>query len=151
MPSGYQLYLSHGEPVIYYTLDGSDPMSATGAPAAGAQLYNGGLTTEFPIANNSTWKYLVAPSAPSTWKNSTFIDTSWASGAGQLGYGDGDESTVIGFGGNTASRNITTYFRKAFTITNKATIQTAKVFIRTAPKSVGATCPPRRLPILHSR
>ena len=129
VPTGYQLYLSHGEPVIYYTLDGSDPMSATGAPAAGAQLYNGGLTTEFPIANNSTWKYLVAPSAPSTWKNSTFIDTSWASGAGQLGYGDGDESTVIGFGGNTASRNITTYFRKAFTITNKATIQTAKVFI----------------------
>ena len=131
VPTGFQLYLTHGEQTIYYTLDGSDPMSPTGAPAAGAQLYNGGLTTEFPIASNSAWKYLViaSPGPVSSWKNLSFNDAAWLSGAGQLGYGDGDEGTVIGFGGNTASRYITTYFRKAFTITNKANIQSAKVFV----------------------
>ncbi|MEK0449456.1 MAG: hypothetical protein RL088_1724 [Verrucomicrobiota bacterium] len=130
VPAGFQLYLTHAEPVLYYTLDGSDPMSATGAPSPTAQIYNGGLTTESPIPANSVWKYLVTASAPvSTWKNSGFNDSAWPSGAGQLGYGDGDEGTVIGFGGNASNRNITTYFRKTFTITNKASIQSAKALV----------------------
>ena len=136
VPTGFQLFLTHAEPNIFYTLDGSDPMGPTGAPAPTAQVYSGGLTVELPIAPNSVWKYYAftntpGPSSGTTWKSVGFNDTSssWASGPGQLGYGDGDEGTVIGFGGNTASRYITTYFRKAFTITNKANIQSAKVFV----------------------
>jgi hypothetical protein len=105
-------------------------MGSTGAPSPSAQLYSGGLTTELPIANGSVWKYLVtSAAAPSTWRNLSFNDTAWPSGAGQLGYGDGDETTTIGYGGNTASRYPTTYFRKTFTVTNKSAIQSAKVFI----------------------
>ena len=36
---------------------------------------------------------------------------------------------MIGYGGNPASRYMTTYFRKAFTVTNKPTVQSAKVFV----------------------
>ena len=129
VPAGFQLYLSHTEPLIYYTLDGSDPMAPPLAEPR-VKLYDGGTTVEHPITAGSTWKYLITASAPaSTWKNSGFNDTSWASGAGQFGYGDGDEATVIGYGGNPASRYMTTYFRKAFTVTNKPTVQSAKVFV----------------------
>ena len=34
------------------------------------------------------------------------------SGTGELGYGDGDESTVLSFGDDEDDKHITTYFRK---------------------------------------
>jgi hypothetical protein len=40
------------------------------------------------------------------------------SGNGELGYGDGDETTTVGFGGNSSNKYITTYFRKTITIAN---------------------------------
>lgn len=159
VPAGYSLLLSHAEPLIYYTLNGADPMTASGAIAPSALLYNGGTTTEHPITANSTWKYLVAASATvSTWRNVSFNDTAWPSGAAQLGYGDSDEATVIGFGGNTSNRNMTTYFRKTFTITNKANVQSAKVFvlrddgavIHLNGAEIGRTNMPPTLPISYS-
>ena len=75
---------------------------------------SGGVTL---IASNSVWKYLdngtdqgVAWSAPG------FDDSSWASGPGQLGYGDGDEATVVSFGPDLANKFITTYFRRDFEV-----------------------------------
>ena len=135
VPAGYQLTFNSTESLIYYTLDGTDPMSATGTPSASALIYNSGATPENPITANSTWKYLVSTSAPaSTWKNTGFNDTSWTSGAGQLGYGDGDEATVVPFvDADTITagvqKNTTTYFRKTFTVTNKTSLLSAKVFV----------------------
>ena len=37
-------------------------------------------------------------------------------GLAQLGYGDGDEETVIGFGGDLGNKHITTYFRSTFQV-----------------------------------
>ncbi len=37
-------------------------------------------------------------------------------GQAQLGYGDGDETTVVGFGPNELQKHITTYFRHVFTL-----------------------------------
>ncbi len=39
---------------------------------------------------------------------------------GQLGYGDGDEATVVPFGPNANAKYITTYFRKTVNVTNPA-------------------------------
>src|SRR5204863_4574307 len=46
----------------------------------------------------------------------------WKSGRAQLGYGDGDESTVIGYGSNANNKFVTTYFRRSFNVTNPASI-----------------------------
>lgn len=85
------------------------------------------LFSHFLIAQNvlipagSTWKYLDNGSDQGTaWRNPNFNDASWASGNAELGYGDGDEATVVSFGGNSNNKHITTYFRKSFNVTNPA-------------------------------
>ncbi len=71
------------------------------------------------IAARSAWKYLDNGSnqAPA-WLAAGFSDASWATGNAQLGYGDGDEATVVKFGPNSAAKYITTYFRKTISIAN---------------------------------
>ncbi|MEY8758621.1 metallophosphoesterase [Chryseobacterium tongliaoense] len=60
---------------------------------------------------NSSWKYLDNGSNQGTaWRTSAFNDTGWATGTGQLGFGDGDEATVL------QSGYITYYFRKHINI-----------------------------------
>ncbi|RYD53347.1 MAG: DUF839 domain-containing protein [Sphingobacteriales bacterium] len=74
--------------------------------------------TSVVFPRNSTWKYLDNGSNQgTTWQASSFVDTSWASGAAELGYGDGDEITVVGFGPSATNRYPTTYFRTSFTLT----------------------------------
>jgi Bacterial Ig domain/Calcineurin-like phosphoesterase/Purple acid Phosphatase, N-terminal domain len=73
------------------------------------------------IGRGSAWKYLDNGSNQGTaWRASSFDDTAWASGAGQLGYGDGDETTLLSFGPNASAKYITTYFRRTITVTNPA-------------------------------
>jgi Calcineurin-like phosphoesterase len=68
---------------------------------------------------NATWKYLDNGTNQGTaWRVSAFDESGWASGPAQLGYGDGDEATVVGFGPNANAKYITTYFRHTFTITD---------------------------------
>jgi acid phosphatase type 7 len=74
-------------------------------------------TTIIPYA--SSWKYLDNDTRPAGWETSGFNDASWASGPGQLGYGDGDEGTVVACG-SCNPKYITTYFRKSVTIANPA-------------------------------
>jgi hypothetical protein len=66
----------------------------------------------------SVWKYLDDGSDQGTaWRNVVFNDSAWASGPAELGYGDGDEMTVVN-GGPVANRFITTYFRRAFNLSD---------------------------------
>jgi len=69
------------------------------------------------IPQKSTWKYLDDGSNQGTaWREISFDDSKWASGKGELGYGDGDENTVVSYGMNEGNKIITTYFRKSFNI-----------------------------------
>ena len=71
------------------------------------------------IATNAIWKYRDTGTNPGTnWMTAAYDDSTWAQGAAQLGYGDGDETTVVSFGPNSASKYPTTHFRKHFTITD---------------------------------
>lgn len=75
----------------------------------------------FPIAKNSSWKYNdngIDLSATS-WKDVNYTDNNWAFGDGILGYGD-NPTTTVGFGGNAASKHITTYFRNTFNVTDSS-------------------------------
>lgn len=76
------------------------------AAAAGAALVPAG----------SVWRYLDDGSNQGTaWRSRDFDDSGWSAGAAELGYGDGGEATLVGFGPDPNSKFITTYFRRAFT------------------------------------
>ena len=74
------------------------------------------------VSRGATWLYLDDGSDQGTaWLEPGFADESWASGPAHLGYGDGDETTVVN-GGPAGSRQITTYFRLHFDVANPASI-----------------------------
>lgn len=67
----------------------------------------------------SQWKVLDNGSNQGTvWTAPSFNDITWRSAYAQLGYGDDDESTVINYGTNAASKYVTTYFRRKVDIPN---------------------------------
>lgn len=69
------------------------------------------------VAAGSTWKYLDNGTDQGTaWRAAAFNDSGWASGAAQLGYGDGDEATGVSYGPSSSAKYVTTYFRRAFTV-----------------------------------
>lgn len=75
--------------------------------------------TDSLVTTNAVWKYLDnGTNQGTTWNTSAFNDAAWASGAAQLGYGDGDEATVVSYGSSSTAKYITTYFRKSFSVTN---------------------------------
>lgn len=71
------------------------------------------------ITAGSSWKYLDNGTNQGTaWRATTINETGWKQGNAQLGYGDGDERTVVNYGTSSSQKYITTYFRKTFSITN---------------------------------
>ena len=90
-------------------------------------IANGGTLVDsltIPAANvsdliplGSAWKYLDNGSDQgSAWRQPNFDDAAWASGPAQLGYGDGDEATVVSYGPNPSNKYVTTYFRRQFQV-----------------------------------
>jgi hypothetical protein len=69
------------------------------------------------VAAGSVWSYLDDGSDQgSEWIAPDYDDSGWASGAAQLGYGDGDEVTTVGFGDDVDAKYPTTYFRHRFSV-----------------------------------
>ncbi|MEO7393966.1 MAG: metallophosphoesterase family protein, partial [Chitinophagaceae bacterium] len=65
----------------------------------------------------SSWKYKDNGSNQGTnWRGTTFGDATWPSGNAQLGYGDGDEATLVSYGPAASNKYITTYFRKTISV-----------------------------------
>jgi hypothetical protein len=85
----------------------------------GVAILPGGVSTSpiTMVAAGSSWRYLANGSNQGTaWRARTFADTSWPQGNAQLGYGDGDESTVVSFGPDANLKYVTTYFRRQFSV-----------------------------------
>jgi hypothetical protein len=83
------------------------------------------------ITERDTWKYLdTGVDQGTAWRATGFNDTAWSSGQAELGYGDGDETTVISFGPNSAAKYITSYFRKSFTVANPNSIAALTMRVR---------------------
>jgi hypothetical protein len=75
------------------------------------------------ISTGAVWKYLDNGSDQGgAWTAMAFNDTGWSNGPAQLGYGDNDERTLVSYGPNAGAKYITTYFRRAFTITDPASV-----------------------------
>jgi hypothetical protein len=68
------------------------------------------------VGQDAQWKYYSSQTPPpENWKAPTFIPETWSSGPAQLGYGDGDEATVIA-GGDLTPRPAAAYFRRSFSV-----------------------------------
>ena len=62
----------------------------------GFGVFKAGLpTTEEYVGGQTTWHYLDLGIRPEAWQSVGFDDTTWGVGLGSLGYGDGDERTVV--------------------------------------------------------
>jgi len=74
---------------------------------------------ETVVFDNDIWKYLVAVSEPDTnWRKMSFNDGSWLQGQGGVGYGDGDDNTII-------ASTVSLYLRKSFNIIDTSKIEQA--------------------------
>ncbi len=78
-------------------------------PALSGEIPTEGTTL---LPKGAEWKYLATGEYPgTTWMFADFDDSKWALGKAQLGFGDGDEVTVLP---STTPRTITSYFRASF-------------------------------------
>src|SRR5262249_49194344 len=85
--------------------------------------YDPSVTTTTLVSPGSIWSYLDTGTTPaSDWTGLGFDDSAWKSGPAELGYGDGDEATVVDSGPDPNNKSITTYFRRSFNVasTSKA-------------------------------
>jgi spore germination protein YaaH len=73
------------------------------------------------IPAGAIWRYLDNGSNQGTaWRAVSFSDGGWPSGGAQLGYGDGDETTLISYGPDSSNKYVTIYFRYAFSLSDPA-------------------------------
>ena len=101
--------------LVYYMTDGSDPRMTGGEINPNAQVYDPQQINQTLITSGAQWNFLDnGTQPPANWTTASFDDSAWGSGPSELGYGDGDESTVVSFGGNSSQKHITTYFRQEF-------------------------------------
>jgi hypothetical protein len=93
--------------------------SVAGAFSGSSNFTTLAAGTAYLIAANSPWKYLDNGTNQGTaWRAAAFNDAAWVTGNAELGYGDGDEATLVGYGTNASAKYITTYFRKSFSVAN---------------------------------
>ena len=98
-------------------------------PSSSDISFNLELTHKIPIPGeivlvptDASWKYLDDGSNQDTaWQENGFDDTSWSAGDAELGYGDGDESTILSYGSDANNKYTTYYFRHEFQVVNPDT------------------------------
>jgi hypothetical protein len=83
------------------------------------------------IHKGSSWKYLDNGIYPGpTWTQASFNDSSWSTGNAELGYGDNDETTLVGYGPDPNNKYITTYFRQSFNFLNASTYKGIRIDLK---------------------
>jgi hypothetical protein len=76
-------------------------------------------TADELVPAGSIWRYRDNGTNQGTaWRGTSFNDSAWATGAAELGYGDGDEATTVSYGPNANNKYVTTYFRHTFNVTD---------------------------------
>jgi hypothetical protein len=82
-------------------------------------FHGAAISQDVLVPAGAVWRYLDDGSDQGTaWWATAFPDSNWAFGPAQLGYGDGDEATVVSYGPNPNWKYVTTYFRHTFDVTD---------------------------------
>lgn len=90
-----------------------------------------GVLTEPIVTAGSVWQFLDdGTSLGTAWRERSFDDSSWKEGAAPLGYGDDNERTAVGFGPNSNSKFVTTYFRRVFQVGAEKAYSAATLGVR---------------------
>jgi len=82
------------------------------------------------VTNGSVWKFFDGGSEPTGWKALNFDDSAWLMGPGELGFGDGDESTLLNRTNTLGATNTAFYFRRKFTLPDPSAYSNLLVRIR---------------------
>jgi hypothetical protein len=115
--------LVEGDETVVLGVGASSAYNVSAANSATVTILDNDTTAATLVASGAAWKYLDNGTDQGiAWQAVGFNDGTWKSGNAELGYGDGDEATVVGYGPNASTKYITTYFRKAFTVANAAAI-----------------------------
>lgn len=126
MPRGGHAPISNPAFVVPHA---ADITGVVGLGGDGGILSGPGVDQEL-VPPGSDWKYLDDGSNQGTaWRGLTFDDSGWASGYAQLGYGDGDEVTEVGFGPDPDNKYITTYFRHTFSVDDPSVFPTLQTWL----------------------
>lgn len=135
---GYQVVrggqvLAHTGPLANSWTDGAVDLAVPQTYVVRAFDANGNVRESAPVtvspqANpnllpfKSTWRWFYAEGGPGDgWAAPGFDDSTWAQGAGELGYGDSDEATIIST--SPTPRPLTAYFRTVIDVPNPAAFQ----------------------------
>lgn len=71
------------------------------------------------LPQGAAWDYYDQGNvANPSWKDLSFNPTNWSTGISELGYGEGDENTIVNYGLNPSYKHITTYFRHEFNVSD---------------------------------
>jgi hypothetical protein len=145
VPSGFEAqFTAPARGTIFYTLDGSDPRLPGGEVAPRAKSYSSGRTGEIAVPQGSVWRWftdavglgsseIVAGHenwSAANWKHPDFDDSSWKEGPAQLGYGEGDEATIIPYGPNANQKWTASYFRHRFSLAATQDIVAVEVRVK---------------------
>jgi hypothetical protein len=102
--------------------EGRYALRAIATDAAGRKATSAPVTINLQSGlapTGADWKYLDDGSNQGTaWRTTGFNDAAWLSGPAQLGFGDGDEATVVRSNRLDGTLVLTTYFRHRFVVTN---------------------------------
>ncbi|MDG2124250.1 MAG: hypothetical protein P8J87_11155 [Verrucomicrobiales bacterium] len=75
------------------------------------------------LKEGASWRYWDNEDYPGTdWASGGFDDGGWKRGRAELGYGDGDERTVIRYGANPERKNLTAWFRSGFDVVDAGAV-----------------------------
>src|SRR5439155_26600034 len=102
LPADHQTMVGVLDGFSLYNAGFENPVTV-GPNATGADFIALGssLNSITLVATGSVWKYLDSGSAPvGDWTSLTYDDTGWKRGRAKLGYGVGDEATVVSYGPN---------------------------------------------------
>ncbi len=91
--------------------------------AIGLFRFEGEIQPVTLVPLGASWRYLDTGLDPGTaWQTAGFNDSTWPAGPAQLGYGDGDEQTTLGYGGDSQNKYPAYYFRRSFQVADPASL-----------------------------
>jgi hypothetical protein len=100
--------------------------ASTSLRMSGQDLVISALYTPNPgiFSDHVIWKYNdLGQDLGTAWQAADYDDAAWSEGAAQLGYDEGDEATVVGYGGDRNNKFVTTYFRRHFSVPDASAFQ----------------------------